>query len=111
MNKKTSENELINGMLLRLASPEIDDAINDLDKATDYLNSAIEIFEDVGMLSEADDVLNILIKIANEDPATKGLNSNKMVKNLLDHGTEFNLNADDANLEVSDDYLDFEDEI
>lgn len=61
------------------------------------------------------------------DPHTKGLTPEKMVKNLLHHGTEFNM-ADDGtasdllNLEVSDDDLsspeeknisemDFEDEI
>lgn len=61
------------------------------------------------------------------DPHTKGLTSEKMVRNLLDHGTEFNMSDDgvaddllnldinDADLEVLENEalseLDFEDEI
>ncbi len=56
------------------------------------------------------------------DPHTKGLTSEKMVKNLLHHGTEFNMVDDLLNLEVGDGELevsekdmpsemDFEDEL
>jgi hypothetical protein len=96
-------------------------AINDLGEAVEHINSAAEILDNMGFVLQADKLLSILVKVANDaDPHTKGLNSDKMVKNLLDHGTVFNmaddqdlLNADvGENLEVTDDSdMDFEDEL
>ncbi len=45
-----------------------------LEKAADYLNSAAEIFEDLGMIKNADKVLNILLKIAQDNKTTKQTN-------------------------------------
>ncbi len=73
-----------------------------LNGAISYLHSAAEIFENVGMTKQADQILNILEKFANEDYHTKDLTSDKMIKNLLNHGTEFNLVDDN----LADDLLD-----
>lgn len=85
-------------MQKQLLADDKSEAIDKLATAVDYLHSAIDIFESVGLQSQADATLNILLKIAKKhkkvDPKTKGLNSKRMLKNLLDHGTEFNL-ADD----------------
>jgi coenzyme F420-reducing hydrogenase alpha subunit len=108
INKSVHEDEIIAGMIRKLASNEKDDAINDLNKAVDYLHSAIEIFDDVNMTAEADQVLNILTKIAKKHKQ-KDNSSNKYIKNLLDHGTMLS----DDGLDVLDANIDeesFEDE-
>lgn len=121
--KSNFENELILGMKKNLVKNASALNFDNLEKAADYLNSAIDIFEEAGMTAKANEVLNILNKIANKvDMHTKGLTSEKMVKNLLHHGTEFNM-ADDSedllNLEFGGEELtaeedpeisDFEDE-
>lgn len=142
IKKSVFEDELIAGMQKRLAQPEVDEAMEHIVDAADLLNAAAEIFEEAGMTKQADKVLNILAKIAIQhhqekeqykahkapvDHATKGLTPQKMIQNLLHHGTEFNmaddnasddlLNADidDKSLEVNEKNplheMDFEDEI
>lgn len=130
IKKSIFEEELIDGMHRQLIKQAVQQESDNLEKAADYLNSAAEIFEDVGMNKSADQILIILAKIAqkhqhkNMDRHTKNLTSEKMMSNLKDHGTVFNLSDDgqmgnlnvgeDA-LEVSDNLLtnlhDFEDEI
>lgn len=129
----SSINEIIAGMQRELTnSQDKSESISNLVQAADYLQAAMEILEEKGMMAKADQILQILIKIAkNEkqhiDPHTKGLTPDKMVKNLLNHGTEFNMtddndNDDLLNLDLGDDELqvsdlellpemDFEDEI
>jgi len=129
IKKSVHENELISGMIQNLVNPGASEAINELPEAIECLNSVADIFDNLGMIKQSDKIINILLKIAHDnDPATKGLTSEKMVKNLLDHGTEFNmsddnkvidllnLDFDDKSLEVEekspiDDEMDFEDEI
>lgn len=128
IKKSVFENEIISNMQKELLANDKSEATDKLSVAVDYLHSAIDIFEAFGMQSQADATLNILLKIAKKhkkvDSHTKGLNSKKILSNLVDHGTEFNL-ADDATLsdlldaDVSDeelkvlerfDFSDFEDE-
>lgn len=142
IKKSVFEDELIAGMQKNLVDPEKSEAMDHIVEAADYLNAAAEIFEDAGMTKQADRVLSILAKIALQhhhekeqykahkapvDHATKGLTPQKMIQNLLHHGTEFNmaddnsaddlLNADidDKSLEVNEKdplhEMDFEDEI
>lgn len=123
IKKSLFAEELATNMHKQLVKQATHKECNNLEKAADYLNSAAEIFEDIGMIKCADGVLDILSKIAN-DRHTKGLTPDKMVSNLKHHGTMFNL-TDDNNLldssvedtlEVSNNVIekeldDFEDEI
>jgi hypothetical protein len=132
IKKSIFEQELIAGMQKQLIKQAKQENYDHLEKAADYLNSAAEIFQDMGMIKNADKILSILSKIAEthkpHDPRkvpdhhTKGLTNEKMVKNLEHHGHPMNM-ADDGNLadqeiedvlEVSDNFQelhDFEDEI
>lgn len=113
IKKSVFEDELIAGMQRKLAEPEVEVGIGSLDKAVDYINSAVDILEEEGMTTKADKLLNILLKIAQKHHAAKPKdprgshdkhhpkNSEQMIKNLLQHGTVFN--ADDGN--ASDDDL------
>ena len=126
------EEEILTSMDQALSSPLVKSASNKLETAVEYLNSAAEIFEDMGLTKKSDQILNVLTSIAEHnhkisDKHTKGLTPDKMVKNLLDHGTEFNmaddgqvddllnLDINDADLEVLEDEIlsdmDFEDEV
>lgn len=128
MNKKVFENEILTNMdlLLKPSLVKSASAHNNLGSAVDYLNSAAEIFDDLGFTKKSEEIVQLLKSIANEtDPHTKGLTPDKMVKNLLDHGTEFNMSDDgatalldldinDADLEVLEQEIsdmDFEDEV
>jgi hypothetical protein len=105
INKKVLENEILLGMHKELVKNATNKDKDNLSQAVDYLNSAIDIFEDAGMKVQADKILNILRKIANEDHHTKGLNSKKMIENLKNNGTVFNM-SDDGN--AANDLLDIE---
>jgi len=136
IKKSVFEEELIAGMQKELIKNASNQETNNLGQAVDYLNSVVEIFEDAGMSAQANQVLKIISKIAQQsdendaknkqDRHTKGLTSDKMVSNLKNHGTVFNLsddgqaaddflNAEVGDLEVSEkdlgsDLQDFEDE-
>lgn len=142
IKKSLFEDELIVGMQRELQSYDKKQGMENLVKAADYLHSALDILEEAGLTAQADEILKILSKIAEEDdqdarhrkpknplnihdPHTKGLTPEKQIKNLLDHGTQFNMaddgKADDLlNIEVDDqalevmevpgDQKDFEDE-
>lgn len=101
IKKSVFEDELIAGMQRELTANEQSAAVNNLDKAVECLHSAVEVFEEAGMKAQADAVLNILLKIAQrhgkkpkKDKHTAGLTSEKMIQNLLHHGTEFNMSDD-----------------
>lgn len=132
INKKIFEEEILADMDCNLQPSSAKFASsNKLETAVTYLESAAEIFEDMGLSTKSDQVLNVLLAFAKKkktskvsDPYTKGLTPDKMVKNLLDHGTEFNmaddsdllnLDINDADLEVLENKMnsdmDFEDEI
>jgi len=136
IKKSIFEAELIAGMQRELQSHDKKQGMENLVKAADYLHSAIEIFEEAGMTAQADKVLKILAKLATDsndakkkkqpvDKYTKGLTPEKMLKNLSEHGSVFNmvddnsaddllnLDINDADLEVNNDVNDdpsFEDE-
>lgn len=130
IKKSVFEDELIAGMQKELVYGfEKKAAMGELPKAADYMHAAIEIFEEMGLTAQADQLLNVLQKIAEEeqdeqeargkphkpknpakvsDPHTKGLTPERMVENLKHHGIVFNL-ADDGkadtmlDVELSDD--------
>jgi hypothetical protein len=96
------EDEIINGMMQELQLQNVKvaskkEGVDNLVKAADLLQAAMEIFEETGLTAQADQVLNILSKIAHQkvDHHTQGLTPEKMVKNLKEHGIVFNL-ADDG---------------
>jgi hypothetical protein len=113
IKKSVHEDELIYGMQRELQSYDKKEAMNNLGKAADYLQAAMEIFEASGLTAQADKVLNILAKIGQDeqdakgkprkpknpttvsDPHTKGLTPERMVENLKHHGIVFNM-ADDG---------------
>ena len=95
IKKSVFENDLIDGMQKELTASDQTAAADNLDDAVNSLHSAVEIFEDAGMVEQADAILNVLLKIAKKkgkvDPHTKGLTPEKMLANLMEHGTEFNM--------------------
>jgi len=74
IKKSLHENDLIHGMQRELQGFEKNAAMNNLVKAANYLQAAMEIFEATGLTIQADKVLNILAKIAKEE---KKRNSSK----------------------------------
>lgn len=64
IKKPVFENELIWGMHQELVEFDKTASSDDLVKAADYLYAALEIFEEAGMTAHADNILNILTKIA-----------------------------------------------
>ena len=64
IKKSVFEDELILGMHHELVKNANNQELDDVTHAVDYLNSAIDIFEDAGLHSQADQVLNIIKKIA-----------------------------------------------
>jgi len=105
IKKSVFEDDLIAGMQRKLAESEVEEGMNDLPKAVDYINSAIDILEENGMKVNADRLLSVLLRIAQthqSKPQKKIVDrhspksSEEMIKNLLHHGTVFNM-ADDGN--------------
>lgn len=104
IKKSVFEKELIAGMHKELIKNATSHDLDNVEQAVDYLNSAIDIFEDAGMQTQADQVTNILFKIAasdendvkksKSDKHTKGLTPDKMLNNLKNHGTVFNMAND-----------------
>ena len=117
IKKQIFESDLINGMIFNLKKQASNVELDHLERAAEYLNSAAEIFEDMGMQKNADQILNLLSKIA--DHHTVGLTPENMVSNIEHHGHPIRLADDGFNddindvIEVSDDEKelpDFEDE-
>lgn len=137
IKKSVHEDELIYGMQRELQSYDKKRGMEQLPKAGGLLQSAMEIFESAGMIKQADAILQILAKIAQEaideqaakkhppDPYTQGMTSEQMEKNYREHGWAFPvrdkhksddlLNADVVEDELSvsdqDSMHDFEDEL
>ncbi len=115
IKKSVFEEEIILNMQRELNnSSEKIENINSLDKAVNYLQASVEILDELGLYKSSDAILNVLTKMAKKavDRHTKGLTPEKMVKNLLHHGTQFNMASDSKDLEVEEelDDSDFEDE-
>jgi len=66
IKKSVFEDELVYGMQRELQGFEKNAGMNNLVQAADYLQAALEIFEETGLTSQADQVLSVLSKIANE---------------------------------------------
>lgn len=123
IKKSVHEADLIAGMQRELAAQDKTQGISNLAQAAEYLNAAIEIFEEAGMAAKADQVLAIMYKIAEDeheaknrpnkpknpttisDSHTKGLTPERMVENLKNHGIVFNMADDGA---AADDLLDLD---
>jgi len=107
IKKSVFEDELISGMQVKLAEVQSGQNTDNLFEAVNLLHSAAEIFEEEGLIIAADKVIAVLKKIAESDPAKtpdrhlKNLSPEKQVKNLLHHGTQFNM-SDDGVLEIND---------
>lgn len=139
IKKSIFEDEIISNFEKELVKSANVQNFDKLEKAADYLNSAIDILDNFGMKKHSDKLLSILIKIAEDenlakqvkDWHSKNLNSEKMTKNLKEHGTVFNMaddgktnkllnqevtkdtnSVEDSDLEVEEDpfEMDFEDE-
>ena len=83
IKKSVFEDELIAGMQYELREHDQKQGINDLVKAAEYLHSAVEIFEEAGMTAKADQVLNILAKIAAASTHVRKIPS---LQSLMDAG-------------------------
>lgn len=64
IKKAVFENDLITGMQRELQAFDKKEAMANLDTAGEYLHSAMEIFEEAGLTTQAEQVLSILQKIA-----------------------------------------------
>jgi hypothetical protein len=65
-------------------------------QAGEYLHAALDIFEQAGMQTQANQLLQVMSKIAQQHQVKKdwhirGLTDQKQVSNILDHGTQFNM--------------------
>lgn len=80
MAKDILENELMFGMQRELQPYNKKQGMNSLVQAAEYLQAAVEIFEDAGLNAKADQVLHILgkIAIANEQNKDKDFYSKVM---------------------------------
>lgn len=95
--------ELAEKMNQHLNNIDEDNDNIEINEAMSYLHSASEILEGAGLKSQARLVIeamtlalqssNIIQKLAKKSKNKKP--NNKMVKNLLDHGTMFDLNEND----------------
>jgi hypothetical protein len=68
MNKKVFEDDLISGMHQELIKQATGD-VPDLSKAAECLHAALEIFEEQGLNKQADQILQVLQKIAQKEPS------------------------------------------
>lgn len=100
IKKSVFEEELISGMHHQMVKRATQQEFDNLEQAVDYLNSAAEIFENLGMSKNAEQIVSLLERIANKvykksnDRHTKGLTPERMVKNLKNHGHPMNLSND-----------------
>lgn len=114
IKKSIFENDLIEGMQRNLKNSEAQN--HSVSAAVDYLNSAISIFDEVGMISTADKILDVLNKITTdntwEDELSGGLadkkNPNDFNKKALEKGMRVEMeHTDDEKiaLEIAMDHL------
>lgn len=81
-SRDVREDELAIGMLRELQGQDKNEGMENLVKAADYLQSAVEIFEEKGLFNQADQVLKVLFKIASEHKEHKPGDTIKM-KSLM----------------------------
>jgi hypothetical protein len=111
-NKKSSEQEILESMEENLISNFLEKEskpLNKLDSAINHINIAAELFDDIGLTAEAEAITGFLEKFAKvkkkvkktkSDAASKGLTSEKMVKNLKEKGWVFNADDDINNVDI-----------
>jgi hypothetical protein len=84
MTKKNFEDELIHGMQRELRGHDKNQGMDNLVKAAEYLHSAMDILEENGLSKSADQILNILSKIAvKHDSNVREMPS---LRKLMEHG-------------------------
>jgi hypothetical protein len=106
-NRKSTSLELEEAMAKNIVANELEDSygFENISKATDFINSAAEILDGVGLQKQAEALTVVLESLAKKDkkPAKKKQkitkkdkesSSNKMVKNLKEKGWVFD--ADDV---------------
>jgi hypothetical protein len=98
ITKSIFEDEIIAGFqeeLKKQASTKSAEVPN-LVKAAENLHVVLEILENAGLTKQANQMLQLLEKIAKKpgDRHTKNLTSKRQVENIKDHGTQFNLSDD-----------------
>lgn len=105
-SKQSSEDEIATAMSTELklnSSQKSRVSFDKLAKAIDYLSTAAEMFDDVGLSSEAEEVTKLLEKIASDTPKKpKSKEVQKRMKNMLETGTPFSkeeYHADDESFE------------
>jgi hypothetical protein len=86
INKSVFENDLVSGMLKELNANDQSKSLEKLGCAVDYLYSAMDILEDAGMTAKADEVLNILEKIA--QVKHKNVEQMPSINALLENGVK-----------------------
>lgn len=129
IKKSVFEEDLIMGMDRELRSMASEHHVENLTDAADNLHSAMELLEEMGFGKQAEQIFQLLSKIAKKHQKhnghTAGLTSEKMLENLKQHGWVFNLADDNSvddllNAEIGEELevgekgaegLDFEDEI
>lgn len=93
IKKSLFEDELMLGMQRELQSYERKQGISNLVKAADYLQAAAEILEEAGLTKKADQVLQILTKIAHEGGSEK-------IKHLIEESLEPTESGGDQPLDI-----------
>ncbi|MGE3319975.1 MAG: hypothetical protein AB7I18_11840 [Candidatus Berkiella sp.] len=83
IKKSVFENDLIAGMHKELVKQASEKNTDNLGDAVDYLNSAIDIFQEAGLDTKADAVLKVLSKIANKKTHVRTMPS---FEKLFEHG-------------------------
>lgn len=71
IKKSVFENEIVAAMHAELIKKASSQNTDNLEKAVDYLNSAIDIFEDAGLSSHASKVFHIIAQIAHKSNVMK----------------------------------------
>ncbi len=97
--------DLMNGMNRQMSKVASFENLDNISKAVSLLQEASEILEEHRKVAQAEKVISLIEKIASKqesDYATKGLTSEKEIKNLKDHGTPFNLKSSYLDMEVDD---------
>ena len=86
MIKMSFENELASNMRSELQKQASTNDLNDLGKAGECLHSALNILEEAGLQARANDILNLLKKIADNGEKTKESVKQPTIQQLMQAG-------------------------
>lgn len=102
--KKSFENEIINSVehnIQILSNKSQLEELHNKKQACYLLSLASNLLDEINLSKEAEVVTKVLEECADvKDPASEGLTSEKMLKNLEEKGWVFN--AEDCNIEVTE---------